>query len=400
MTKPLIEFKDVVKRFGEKVVLDKASFSIYSNEITVIIGKSGVGKSVTLKLIIGLLDPDDGEIFFEGKPLSKLSRREKKRIRSNINFMFQNNALFDSMTIYENIALPLVENTNLKPKEIKEKVNRMIELFELKGTENKYPSQLSGGMQKRVALARALVTDPNIVLFDEPTTGLDPIRKNNVLSLITHNQRYFNFTAIIVSHDVPDVLYIANRIILIDNGKILFQGEPEEFEHFSHPVAEEFLNSQEKLKDEVIGLYTRKEIEKWYEENKYSLKNYTLVVFTVLNMERIKENVGEIAAYRIMSIISNLINRYPEQIISGCYTMDRIISFFPTQKESEIISFLNGIKGEFERVKTLKKYRRIEGCVNFEIVMGMEKINPSLPLLSLIQAAHDKSKPFVNFVCE
>ncbi len=400
MKNPLIEFKDVVKKFGNKVVLDRVSFSIFPNETTVIIGKSGVGKSVTLKLIIGLLEPDEGDILFEGKSLSTLSKKERRRIRSRINFMFQNNALFDSMTVYENIALPLIENTHLDSSEVDQKVKKMMSLFELEEAKDKYPSQLSGGMQKRVALARALVTDPNVVLFDEPTTGLDPIRKNSVLSLIAHNQKHFNFTAVLVSHDVPDVLYIANRVVLIDDGRVLFEGEPEDFEHFEHPVAEEFLHSQNKLKDEVIGLYTRKEIEAWYRKNKEELKDYTLVVFTVLNMERIKENVGEIVAYKLLSIIADLLAQYPKKVISSSYSDDRIVSFFPTKDENEIYNFLNSIKDGFDKIRLFKKYKRIEGCVSFEIIVGLERVDPMAPFLSLVQSAHNKSKPFVKLECE
>ncbi len=400
MDTPLIEFKDVTKRFGKKVVLDKVSFSVLSNETTVIIGKSGVGKSVTLKLIIGLLRPDGGDIFYQGKPYSKLSRKEKKEITANMNFMFQNNALFDSMTIYENIALPLVENTHLSSDAIKKKVLDMMKLLDLEGTENKYPSQLSGGMQKRVALARALITDPKVVLFDEPTTGLDPIRKNSVLELITHNQVHFNFTAVLVSHDVPDVLYIANRVILIDEGKVVFEGVPEELEHFQHPVAEEFLNSQEKLKDEVIGLLTKKEIETWYRNKKDSLKNYILVVFTINNMERIRENVGNLAAYRILSVIAGFINKYPKKVVSSAYTMDRIVSIFSTNDELEIDEFLNSAKHEIDRIRSVQRYMRVETCVDFEVMVGKEIVDPERPLLYLVQRAHEKSKLFVRLVCE
>ena len=205
MAEPLIEFKNVTKTFGDNTVLRNVDLSIYEGQITTIIGKSGVGKSVFLKHIIGLLTPDSGEVLFRGKQVSKMSREEHREMKRQFSYMFQNNALFDSLNIYENIALPLEERTKMQPDEIRRKVYQMMNDLELsKENFEKYPSQLSGGMQKRVALARALITDPKIVLFDEPTTGLDPIRKNAVLSMITHYQSKFGFTAVLVSHDIPD----------------------------------------------------------------------------------------------------------------------------------------------------------------------------------------------------
>lgn len=177
METPLIEFRDVTKRFDEKTVLDKANLMIYEKQITTIIGKSGSGKSVLLKHIIGLLSPDEGSILFRGRPVHEMKKSEWDRYRNQVSYMFQNNALFDSMSVFDNIALPLRQTTNLRKKEIEHKVMSRIEQMELTDVVKKYPSELSGGMQKRVALARSLVTDPTIVLFDEPTTGQDPIRK-------------------------------------------------------------------------------------------------------------------------------------------------------------------------------------------------------------------------------
>jgi phospholipid/cholesterol/gamma-HCH transport system ATP-binding protein len=183
---PLIEFRDVTKRFNGKTVLDKLNVVIYENEITTIIGKSGSGKTVLLKHIIGLLSPDEGSILFRGRPLNEMKKNEWDGYRSKISYMFQNNALFDSMSVYENIALPLKKTTNLGKKTVEEKVMSRIGQMELTEVARQYPSELSGGMQKRVAMARALVTDPVIVLFDEPTTGQDPVRKNVILSMISH----------------------------------------------------------------------------------------------------------------------------------------------------------------------------------------------------------------------
>jgi phospholipid/cholesterol/gamma-HCH transport system ATP-binding protein len=254
---PLIELRDVTKRFGNQTVLDQVNLKIYENQITTIMGKSGAGKSVLLKHIIGLLSPDTGTIFFLGRPVAKVKRREWDRYRSQISYLFQNNALFDSMTVFDNIALPLRQTTNLSRKEIEQKVMARIEQTELAEAADKYPSELSGGMQKRVALARALVTDPKIVLFDEPTAGQDPIRKNAILSMIAHYRKKFGFTAILVSHDIPDVFFISDRIILLWEGRIAFQGTYEESTRLDDPMAKEFLRSLEGLQDELTGLLSR-----------------------------------------------------------------------------------------------------------------------------------------------
>jgi len=166
MTTPLIEFRDVTKCFGNRTVLEGVNLKIYEGEITTIIGLSGAGKSVLLKHIIGLLKPDRGTIFFRGKPIAHMQKQEIKEFFSKMSYMFQGNALFDSLTVYENIALPLVETTNLKKDKIHRRVMARVKQTELTEAIHKYPSELSGGMQKRAALARALVTDPQIVLFD------------------------------------------------------------------------------------------------------------------------------------------------------------------------------------------------------------------------------------------
>jgi phospholipid/cholesterol/gamma-HCH transport system ATP-binding protein len=186
MNTPLIEFKDVTKRFGTKTILDRVNLQIYEGEVTTIIGLSGAGKSLILKHIIGLLKPDEGSILFRGKPLAEMKKSEIATSFAQMSYMFQDNALFDSMTVYENIALPLQETTNLKKVEIDRRVMARIEQTELSDAVNKFPAELSGGMQKRLALARALITDPRIVLFDEPTSGQDPVRKNAILSMIAH----------------------------------------------------------------------------------------------------------------------------------------------------------------------------------------------------------------------
>jgi phospholipid/cholesterol/gamma-HCH transport system ATP-binding protein len=209
--------------------------------VTAVIGKSGEGKSVLLKHIIGLMAQDSGDILFQGQPLSAMSRDERRAFRRRCSYMFQNMALFDSMTVSQNIALPLRETLRQGEAEATARVRAMAERLELTGILHKYPSQISGGMQKRVALARALVTEPGVVLFDEPTTGLDPIRKASVLSLIDHSRRQFGFTAILVSHDIPDVFGIAGHVAMLDAGRILWQGPPKDINDCDDPAVQRFL---------------------------------------------------------------------------------------------------------------------------------------------------------------
>lgn len=239
METPLIEFRNISKSFGGRIVLDKINLEIFKGQVTVIIGKSGVGKSVLLKHIIGLLEPDEGHILFHGKPVMKFGRKEWDSYLRKISYMFQNNALFDSLTVYENIALPLRQKTGMTEKEIAGKVMVRIEQMELLRDVYKYPAELSGGMQKRVALGRALVTDPEIILFDEPTSGQDIMRKNAILSMISQYQKRFGFTAVLISHDLPEVLLISNRVLLLHDRKLVFQGTARELNHFDHPFMDE-----------------------------------------------------------------------------------------------------------------------------------------------------------------
>jgi phospholipid/cholesterol/gamma-HCH transport system ATP-binding protein len=265
MGNTLIEFKNVTKRFDNRTILDKVNLKIYEGQVTTLIGKSGVGKSVLLKHIIGLLSPDEGTILFRGKPLDKLKKREWNTYLGQISYMFQNNALFDSMTVFENIALPLKQTTNLSKEEIESKVIATIEQTELGQVAQKYPAELSGGMQKRVALGRALVTDPEIVLFDEPTTGQDPIRKNAILSMIAQYQKKFGFTAILISHELPDIFFISNRILILYEGDIIFQGAPEELDRFEHPFVDELIRSIEGFQEQLTGLYSKRHFKVLYQ---------------------------------------------------------------------------------------------------------------------------------------
>lgn len=241
MTQPMIEIRGLTKAFAGQAVLRGVDMTVPEGEVTAVIGKSGEGKSVLLKHIIGLLAQDSGDILFQGEALSAMSRAERRALRRRCSYMFQNMALFDSMTIFDNIALPLRETERLPEARVSERVRGMAERLELVPTLAKFPSQLSGGMQKRVALARALVTEPRLVLFDEPTTGLDPIRKAAVLALIDQSRRQFGFTALLVSHDIPDVFEVAGHVAMLDGGRIVFEGSPEAIMAATDPVVRRFL---------------------------------------------------------------------------------------------------------------------------------------------------------------
>ncbi len=245
MTVPLIEFNQVFKRFGDNAVLKGVDLSIYQGQVTAIIGKSGIGKSVLLKHIIGLLEPDQGEIRFQGQPIKTMPAAARRAVKMKFSYMFQGTALFDSMTVYENVALPLKEKGRTSHREIQRRVRDKLAQLDLVGIEDKYPSQLSGGMKKRVAMARALVTDPEIVLFDEPTTGLDPIRKNAAHAMIAQYQKTFGFTGVMVSHEIPDVFYICQRIAMLDQGRIVFEGTPAEIQNSTEPVIRQFIRGQD-----------------------------------------------------------------------------------------------------------------------------------------------------------
>jgi len=241
---PLIEIKHMAKSFGSLDVLKDINLAIYPGEITAIIGKSGEGKSVLLKHIIGLLRPDSGELLFAGKDLNAYTKIEYAELRNKFSYMFQDSALFDSMTVYENIALPLVESHRLNKSEITERVHQRMQQLDIVGIDDQYPGQISGGMKKRVALARALATDPEIILFDEPTTGLDPIRKKSVHTMISEYQQKLGFTGVVVSHEIPDIFSIAQRVIVLNEGKVIFQGSPEELNKTTNPIILSFIQGE------------------------------------------------------------------------------------------------------------------------------------------------------------
>ncbi len=245
MAEPLIHFRDVHKSFDSLKVLDGVSLSIEKGQVTTVIGRSGVGKSVLIKHIVGLLAPDRGEVLYQGENIARMSRAARRELKKKFSYMFQHMALFDSMTIFENIALPLEEKTRMPKGAIRDRVMEKLEQLDLHGVGDDFPAQLSGGMRRRVALARALITEPEIILFDEPTTGLDPILVTTVYNMIRRSREDFGFTAIVVSHDIPAVFHISEKVALLEKGRIVFAGTREEIERSPDPVVQRFIRGEE-----------------------------------------------------------------------------------------------------------------------------------------------------------
>lgn len=240
----MIDIVDIKKSFGNKIVLNGVNLTIKKGLITVIIGRSGEGKSVLLKHIIGLLKPDSGSIYLDGVDITTLNEKEMNIIRRRFGMLFQSSALFDSMTVKENVGFPLMEHTDLSIDEIEDIVNEKLQKVGLSGIGDMMPADLSGGMKKRVALARAIVMDPEIVLFDEPTTGLDPIMSDAIARLILDTQREFNTTYIVITHDIPLTYKIADFIAMLHNGIIVQYGPTEEIKNSQDPLLRQFLEGR------------------------------------------------------------------------------------------------------------------------------------------------------------
>ena len=261
----MITVENLHKSFNGVEVLKGASLEVRDKEVVALIGPSGEGKSVFLKHVAGLLQPDSGRIVFDGKDLYSLRRAELRQLRSRFGFLFQNGALFDSMTVYDNVAFPLREKTRLSEGKIREQVLRELEEVDLIGAEDKFPAQLSGGMAKRVALARALVRSPNIMLFDEPTTGLDPIIVNSIHALIASTHARCGFSGIIVSHEIPEVFAFVQQVAMMHEGVIRFVGTPQELLDTDDPVVQNFIRGGlpvETVRDKAkVPFAGRKEID-------------------------------------------------------------------------------------------------------------------------------------------
>ncbi|RMF92575.1 MAG: ABC transporter ATP-binding protein [Nitrospinota bacterium] len=237
----VVEFVNVQKSFGQNRVLRNLNLSIRQGEILTIMGGSGSGKSVTLKLLVGLIKPDRGQIFLRGVDITPLSEEELLPFRQRMGVVFQGGALFDSMTVGENVAYPLREHLQLSEKEIRERVAEKLSLVGLPGIEEQYPADLSGGMKKRVAIARAIVMEPEILLYDEPTAGLDPINAKLISRLIDSLQQKFFPTSVVVSHDLHYAFPISDRVAMLYQGEIIAVGSPEEMRRSERHEVREFL---------------------------------------------------------------------------------------------------------------------------------------------------------------
>jgi phospholipid/cholesterol/gamma-HCH transport system ATP-binding protein len=241
---PIIQAQELRKRFGQQVVLNGLSIDIMPGEILAVIGRSGTGKSVFLKHLIGLMRPDSGRVLIAGEDIHRARGRRLARIRERLDMLFQGGALFDSLSVEENLAFPLREKTRMSAAEIHATVAGCLKDVGLDGIEDKFPAELSGGMRKRVALARGLVQRPEIMLFDEPTTGLDPILVRAIHQLIYDTHKQFGYTAVIVSHEIPRIFEIATRVAMLHNGTILEVAPPDQFQQSTNPVIQQFISGR------------------------------------------------------------------------------------------------------------------------------------------------------------
>ncbi len=241
----ILTVKNVTKRFGPHLVLDSVSLSIEKGRTTVVIGPSGCGKTVLVKHLIVLLRPTSGEVYFNGSRIDNLSEQDLNEVRTHFGFLFQGGALFDSLSVFENIIFPIRQHNRVKNwRQVEDIVKSKLAMVGLDGFQNYYPANLSGGQRKRVALARAIALNPEVLLYDEPTTGLDPIRSDVINELVLKLQRELGVTTVVVTHDMTSAYKIADRIIMLHNGKIVADGNADHIRNHPHPVVQQFINGQ------------------------------------------------------------------------------------------------------------------------------------------------------------
>jgi len=249
----VLSVKNLTKRFGTNVVLDNISLTIEVGKTTVIIGPSGCGKTVLIKHLIVLLRPNSGEVYFKNHRIDNLNENELNRIRTHYGFLFQGGALFDSLNVTENIIFPIRQHCKITDwKEVEELVKSKLAMVGLDGFQKFYPANLSGGQQKRVALARAIALNPEIILYDEPTTGLDPIRADVINELVLKLQKELGVTSVVVTHDMNSAYKIADRIIMLHNGKIIADGNADHIRNHPHPVVQQFISGQVSEEDLAV----------------------------------------------------------------------------------------------------------------------------------------------------
>ena len=238
---PMIAVRSLKKKIGQQEILCGVDLEICTGETLVLIGRSGGGKTVLLKHLIGLMEPDSGEIWIQGQNIIGMNERQLGAIREKVGILFQSGALFDSMTVEDNIAFPLREVGERDPKVLRSKVARMLEVMEMEGHEEKMPESLSGGMKKRVGLARAIIRQPSCVLYDEPTAGLDPVVADSINRLIRRLQTQFGMTSLVVTHDMKSAFDVADRIVYLHDGRVYFHGTPSELQQSTDPLIQDFL---------------------------------------------------------------------------------------------------------------------------------------------------------------
>ncbi len=241
----VLAVKNVTKRFGPQLVLDNVSLEIEKGKTTVVIGPSGCGKTVLIKHLIVLLRPTSGEVYFKGQRIDNLSEQELNEVRTHYGFLFQGGALFDSLNVFENIIFPIRQHVKIKEwRDVEDLVKAKLAMVGLDGFQNYYPANLSGGQRKRVALARAIALNPEVILYDEPTTGLDPIRSDVINELVLKLKHELGVTTVVVTHDMTSAYKIADRIIMLHNGKIVADGDSERIRNHPHPVVQQFIHGQ------------------------------------------------------------------------------------------------------------------------------------------------------------
>lgn len=244
-SKDVLVVKNLTKRFGSHLVLDNVSLSIEKGKTTVVIGPSGCGKTVLIKHLIALLRPTSGEVYFEGRRIDNLSEQDLNEVRMHFGFLFQGGALFDSLSVFENIIFPIRQHNKVVDwGQVEELVKHKLAMVGLDGFQNYYPSNLSGGQRKRVALARAIALNPEILLYDEPTTGLDPIRSDVINELVLKLQRELGVTTVVVTHDMTSVYKISDRIVMLHNGRIVADGDADYIRNHPHPIVQQFIHGE------------------------------------------------------------------------------------------------------------------------------------------------------------
>ena len=241
MTEPMIDVRDLWKSFNGNQVLKGVNLKVWPGTTAVILGGSGSGKTVLMKHIMGLFKPDRGEVIVDGENITRMDRRELSRFRTRMGMVFQSSALFDSLTVFENVAFALREHTKLSEEEIEARVKEKLAVVELYGVEQEYPAELSGGMRKRVALARAIVREPKLVLYDEPTTGLDPLTTESVDEMIIGARQKLGVTSVVISHDIGSTFHIADHVAMLHDGRIVEEGPPDKVRHSQEPHTRHFL---------------------------------------------------------------------------------------------------------------------------------------------------------------